>query len=276
MSGLQDGSAAIRRHDRLLRCMAVKSLGRYREMQRALRETDGALLHSDLLALKRSLGVFTGKCDELLGFLRTTDDPDDQLRALQLWSLDNREGFDRFLDEVDRLLHNAVAAAMSLREHSYRVRDKWLQPGHADRLREKHDQHVRQVFTQSETAQLVHGLRNIIQHRKLPRLLGHAGWTRGGPFTSEIHVDADDLLEWDGWTPEMRDALERGEPPVELGEIITAHRYSVVGFHDWFGVALRERNAETLETLERDRMELARYASGMFGPPMSDPTEGPD
>ena len=38
-------------------------------------------------------------------------------------------------DEVDRLLHNAAAAAMSLREHSYRVRDKWLQRGHADRLR---------------------------------------------------------------------------------------------------------------------------------------------
>src|SRR4051812_28140216 len=165
--------------------MRVSSLREYEETKQALRQTDGARLHSDLQALGRSVRLFTVNCDELLGFLRTTDDPDDQLKAIQLWALDNREGFDRFLDEVDRLLHNAAAAAMSLREHSYRVRDKWLQRGYADRLREKHDQRVHEVFAKSETAQLVHGLRIIIQHRKLPRLLGHAGWTRGGPFTSE-------------------------------------------------------------------------------------------
>jgi hypothetical protein len=247
----------------------MASLREYKQMKRALSQTDGARLHSDAQALGRSLGLFTVNCDELLRFLSTTDDPRE---ALRLWAVQNREDFERFLDEVDRLLHNVVAAAMSLREHSYRVLDKWLKPSELDQLREEYDRRVRQVFADSQTAQLVQGLRVIVQHRKLPRLLGHAEHTRGGPFTSTIRLDHDDLLEWDGWSPEMRGALEEGAAPVELREIVTEYRHAVVGFHYWFGTALRERNAEALETLERDRMELARYASGLFGPPMSDPT----
>lgn len=246
----------------------LTSLREYDEMKQALRQSEGALLQSDLLALERSLRVFLGNCDELLGFLSATDDPS---TAIQLWAVENREGFDRFLDEVDRFLHNVVAAAMSLREHSYRVRDKWLKQDQHDKLRDQHDDRVREVFAESRTAQLVEGLRIIVQHRKLPRLFGRAEWVRGGQFKSKIELDPDDLLEWEGWSDEMRASLAEGEGPVELGEIVADYRDSVVGFHSWFGSALRERNAETLEELKRGRRKLLEYASTMFGEPLDDP-----
>ena len=238
-------------------------------MKQALRQSEGARLHSDLLGLERSLGVFMKNCDELLRFLSTTDDP---LTGIRLWAVQNREGFDRFLDEVDRLLHNVVAAAMSLREHSYRVRDQWLKPGRRDRLRAQHDERVQQAFADSRTAQLVQGLRIIVQHRKLPRLMGYAEHAQGGPFTSQIHLDTDDLLGWDGWSPAMRASLENDEGPVVLGEIVTEYREAVVEFHSWFGSAVRERNANALEDLQKQRRELSQYASNMFGPPMNDPS----
>jgi hypothetical protein len=246
----------------------VRSLTEYDEMKQALRQSEGALLDSDLLALKRSLGVFVRNCDELLGFLSTTDDP---LTAIRLWAVQNREGFDRFLDEVDRLLHNVVAAAMSLREHTYRVRAKWLKLDQRDRIREEHDERVRQVFAESRTAQLVGGLRIIVQHRKLPRLLGHASHAPGQAFESKIHLDSDDLLEWDGWSPAVRAFLQEGEEPVELDELVAEYREAVVSFHTWFGDAVRQRNAPILQDLERGRRELADYAAGMFGPPINDP-----
>ena len=238
-------------------------------MKQAMLQSDGARLYSDLLALKRSLGVFLGNCDQLLGFL--SSHVDDPVAVMRLWDVHNREGFDRFLDEVDRLLHNVAAAAMSLREHSYRVRDKWLGPDQRDRLREEHDERVRQVFAESRAAQLVLGLRNIIQHRKLPRLLGEHGWVRGEGFTSKVRLDKDDLLEWDRWSPEIRADLEEGEGDVDLGGIVTEYRAAVVGFHTWFWAAVQQRNAEALAGLERRRSELADYASGLFGPPINDP-----
>jgi hypothetical protein len=191
---------------------------------------------------------------------------------MRLMDIENREGFDRFLDEVDRLLHNVVAAAMSLREHSYRVRDKWLRQAQQD-TRDEYDDRVRQVFAESRTAQLVEGLRIIVQHRKLPRLLGHTEWVRGGALTSKIHIDRNDLLEWEKWSPEIRAFLEEGEEEVVLDEIVRDYRAAVIAFHTWFGSALQERNAEALEDLERRRQELADYAAGMFGPAINVPDD---
>ena len=164
----------------------MKSIKEFNEMKAALKQTPGAQLESDLLALKRSLRVFEANCDELLGLLSTTDDP---LEAMRLWDLENREGFNRFLDETERLFHNVLAAAMSLREHSYRVLDDWLPPAEADTLREEYDERVRQVFAESRAAELMKGLRVIVQHRKLPGLLGGLEQVVGGPLKSTVHVD---------------------------------------------------------------------------------------
>jgi hypothetical protein len=38
-------------------------------MKQAMLRSEGALLYSDLLALHRSLQVFLGNCDQLLGFM---------------------------------------------------------------------------------------------------------------------------------------------------------------------------------------------------------------
>jgi hypothetical protein len=235
-------------------------------MKQAMLRSEGARLYSDLLALHRSLQVFLGNGDRLLGFM--SSHLDDPLTEMRLWAVENREGFDRFLDEVERLYHNVAAAALSLRDHSYRVRNLWLKPSPSDMLREEHDERVRHVFEESRTAQLVLGLRNIVQHRKLPRLRGHA---EGEAFTSKVHLDRDDLLEWSGWSPEVRAFLEEGEEDVVLDELVTEYRAAVVGFHTWFGAAVRGRNAEALEDLERRRRELADYAAGMFGRRITEP-----
>lgn len=246
----------------------MATLDEYKAKRKALAESEGAEVHDDLLALGRSLGVFTGNCDELLGFLGRQEDP---AVALQLWAVQNKEGFERFLDEVDKLLHNVVAAAMSLREHSLRLRNKWLKPDERDSLREEYGKRVKQAFAESRVAQLISGLRIIAQHYKLPRLLGHAEHVVGGPFVSKIHVDHDDLLKWDGWSPEMRASLEGDEPAVVLDEIVIEYRDAVIGFHDWFRSAVTQRNAQALEDLEVEIEEVNAYARQLFGPPIQDP-----
>jgi hypothetical protein len=47
---------------------------------------------------------------------------------------------------------------------------------------------------------------------------------QGGAFTSKIHLDRDDLLEWDRWSPEIRAFLEEGSEDVELDEIVRDYR----------------------------------------------------
>ena len=246
------------------------SLREYNERKQLLRQSGGALLYSDLLALKRSLGLFVRNCEELLDLLRPTDGHDPEA-TIKLWALQNREEFDRFLDEADRLLHNVVAAAMSLREHSYRVRDKWLPPAESDELRAEHNDRVAKVFARSTTAQLVEGIRIIVQHRKLPGLLGSLSYDSATEvFESSLHLNRDDLLEWDGWSADLRTYLE-GEEDLDLAEIVPEYREAVVGFHGWFESAVEQRNSAALQRLEDERRELSDYGSSLFGPPVSDP-----
>jgi hypothetical protein len=213
--------------------------------------------------------VFLGNCDQLLGFM--SSHLDDPLTEMRLWAVQNREGFNRFLDEVERLYHNVAAAALSLRDHSYRVRNHWLQPVPSDTLREEHDERVRQVCRRVEDGPTSP---RPAEHRPAPEAAtapGHAEWRQGEAFTSKVHLDRDDLLEWDGWSPEARAFLE-SEEDVVLDELVSEYRAAVVGFHTWFGAAVRGRNAEALADLEKGRRELADCASGMFGSPINDPS----
>ena len=86
-----------------------------------------------------------------------------------------------------------------------------------------------------------------------------------------MRFDTEDLLEWDKWSAELRAFLQESGDSVELDEIIREYRDAVVGFHEWFASAVRERNMSALHELERGRQELSDYGSTLFGPPLSDP-----
>ena len=73
------------------------------ELRRTIRDNPGRRAYADLLAVRRMYRVFSGNVAELRSFLAQFDEPP---AMLELWDNENREGFERFLDEMDRLLHN--------------------------------------------------------------------------------------------------------------------------------------------------------------------------
>src|SRR5687767_5560473 len=90
------------------------------ERHAARAKLPGWAIRVDIRSLDRSLRVFNGNQSELDRHLETASDAGEILR---LWDRNNPEVFEGFLNEVDRLLHNYLAAAMSLRDHARRIRD---------------------------------------------------------------------------------------------------------------------------------------------------------
>jgi hypothetical protein len=76
-------------------------------------EHQGPRTRADLAGLARSYRLFLGNDRELLAFLTAHEEPP---AVLELFALRNRAAFESFLDEVDRLLHNYLASALSLRD----------------------------------------------------------------------------------------------------------------------------------------------------------------
>lgn len=239
-------------------------------MRAALRQLPGWSVRAEILALDRSLRVFTGNARELTRFLGEAQEP---ANAMQLWAIENREGFERFLDEVDRLLHNYVAAAMSLKDHAGRLRRKLLSEDAADTLASDCQARIDEDFRTSPLAQFVQGLRNFMLHRRLPIATGTLSWTREESFQSRVVLHPSDLLKWRKWTPPAKRYIEAAGDDVAIGDVVTEYTAVVAAFHEWFRNALATRHRSDLEALRQREAEVAALVRQAFGPPIFDPTD---
>lgn len=139
-----------------------------------LAQSPGALLSDELAGVARSYRLFQGNAREFAAFVGRFDT--DVTARLELWDVKNSKPFEAFLDEVDRLLHNYLAAASTLRDH---IRRLWQQHPPADpALIAEYDQRVREAFAESPVVQFVQRLRNYSTHSQLPR------------FARSAHLDA--------------------------------------------------------------------------------------
>lgn len=231
----------------------------------ALRDLPGWKVASEVRALNRSRGVFVGNVRELGRFLRGPEEPHELLR---LWSIENREGFERYLDEVDRLLHNFVAAAMSLRDHSTRLKDKLLPEDPGDDLAAEYRQRVRDTFDEAPVARFVQGLRNFSLHRRLPITSGTVSVdARRNEWDSRIVLQAEDLLKWPKWAAPAKALIESSEGEITIEEVVRDYTDSVLAFHKWFRKALLARHDADLQELRRASDEIARRFREVWGEP---------
>jgi hypothetical protein len=241
-------------------------------MRAELRQLPGWSVRAELLAFDRSLRVFVGNADELARFLGESQEP---ANAFQLWALQNREGFERFLDEVDRLLHNFVAGAMTLRDHARRLRRKFLPADATDSLASDCQARIDDDFANSPLAQFVEGLRNFVLHRRLPVARGSLSWTAGGPFESRIVLYPDDLRKSRNWSPPAKRYIENAGDDIAIGDVVTEYRAVVVAFQDWFRRALATRHRSDLEALSQREAEVEARWREAWGPPIQDPMGDP-
>lgn len=233
-------------------------------MKAGLRELPGWSVRVEMLALDRSLRVFTGNAKELLRFLGEQQEP---ANAFQLWALSNRDGFERFLDEVDRLLHNFVGAAMSLKDHGTRVRRKLLQDDAVDTRSDEYQARVDRDFTHAPLAQFVQQLRNYTVHERLPVATGQLSGVPGVSFESRIVLHPSELLKWPKWNSLARRYMETAGDDIAIEDVVKEYTAVVVAFNEWFRGALAARNRPQIEALEQGEAEIARLWRQAFGPP---------
>lgn len=214
---------------------------------------------SEITALDRSRRLFIRNAEEVRQFL---DDNSEPPRVFELLSPENRDDFEKFLDEVDRLLHNFVAAAMSLRDHSLRVKAKLLPASDGDRLSEEYKTRSAVTFDEPLPS-FVQDLRHYSLHRRLPVTSGRASMRRvsAGPefeFESQIVLHPSDLLRWSKWTAASRSFIDSAGKYIAIDEVVSAYTALVLSFHDWFREALMGRHHASLTELKSEATELER------------------
>ena len=230
-----------------------------------LARSPGALLSDELAGVKRSHRLFHGNAREFVAFFGRFDA--DPSARVELWALKNRKEFDAFLDEVDRLLHNYLAAVTTLRDHT---RSLWQQHPPADpALIAEYATRVRDAFAESPLVQFVQGLRNYSTHSQLPVSRGRLFWAAEAGDHPTVELSKSELLEWDRWNAAAKEFLDSAAEQIDLRIVVSEYTAVVDQFNEWFTCAFvsgHRRAFDDLNARQKHFNELLRR-SGLSGAP---------
>jgi hypothetical protein len=179
--------------------------------------------------------------DELLGLLdRAASDAN---LAVELFQNVRRPVVrTQFEGAVMRGLHNYVASAMTLVDHTRRVmRDR------SGPIVEEFERRKQEVVANPEVP-FIQGLRNFVLHHSLP-FVGHEVRLQPQPnviATSEIQLSVRELVQWEGWSASTRAFIESHGQALTLRPIIRRHSELVVDLNLWLYGQLADENVDAL------------------------------
>lgn len=182
--------------------------------------------------VRRSWSVFVRNTTELIDLLKTP--ATDIAVSLQLMG-DDREATASFWEELDQRLHNQLASAVSLIDHTRRLLD-YYEADVPTLVAEYQRQNA--VVTGMDEASFLRDLRNYLLHYGSPPViqslsLGPAGDT--GTTGHSIKLSAARLGEWDGWKSRSRSYLSSfadRDGPV-LGQDVAAYANAMSKLFTW-------------------------------------------
>jgi hypothetical protein len=215
-------------------------------LKRQLAEHSGYLRHRELDAFATSIGhVFRSNFLELLGHLQTPE-IDFRLASELVQNVRAPTVRDAYIGELSRKLHNYLASAHSVVDHSRRllrdagseVATEW-----GTRLSDAQQEHPVVHFMQ--------GLRNYALHRNVPFFGSSMTMTRqeddSFDIVSEIRMSVYDLREWDDWSSSAKAFLDTLDSSFPLRPLVDEHGPVIYDLNHWLHGALANENAPLLE-----------------------------
>ncbi|CAG0964418.1 hypothetical protein ANRL3_01091 [Anaerolineae bacterium] len=207
-------------------------------------------IHSSIQELNTSIYIFEENYNDLrrlVNFLAVDS------RSEHLLLLRNRHKLKSVLTDIIRLLHNYVAAAQSLIDHTRRLNRKLN--SNSEKFAE-YNTRVEIEFVKDSLSQFVKDLRQYCQHYRAPNLeITVRTSDKTGGATKTINLLTDDLRSYERWSPLAKEYLNTAGEKVNIMEVATAYKAKVIRFYDWFRFHIETIHAVELRRL-KDKEQL--------------------
>jgi len=223
-------------------------------------------LHDELKSMKEfvlleqirhfnsSIEVFKGNYYQLREYVEFHNNP---IKSRELFSVNNREVLFAFQQEIIRLLHNYVASAFSLIDHSRRHYEKLYsnKPEFPEYLIE-----VKRKFKDVPVANFTKELRQFIQHYDLPAIVSTTKYIASPPsLTQTLLMKKADLIRFD-WNSKSLEYLNSNEDDIDLIVLIDSYFRIVEEFYVWFKKAQEKIHSLEIIAVDKKRREIANLA----------------
>lgn len=194
---------------------------------------------SKYIELKHTRYIFARNYQELRAFLSNSQEE-------WLNSLGNDSAKRHQLLETARLVHNFVASAMMLKDHSNRVAEKVF----SDKPLKMYEKKATETFRDNTTCGFIQELRNYTLHRNLPitGLSVHlSNITQSA--TTYLFLDKSALLEWSKWQAKGKIFLKNQPDEIPIEGFSTEYYEIVRDFHKWMETHFESVYSKELKSL---------------------------
>ena len=158
-----------------------------------------------------SLEVFNGNYNELVHHLKIHNAPQ---ASLELMGVDKRRLLHAYQREITRFLHNYIAAALSLTDHTRNhYRDLYSNNSRFPEYQEE----INKRFVSNPLAVFIKDLRQYFQHYQMPGVSSRVVYTRGAPdFEMTLLLPARQMAKISGWNALSRKFLSKQGDDIDI------------------------------------------------------------
>jgi hypothetical protein len=196
-------------------------------------------------ALGATFFVFEGNHIQLRNAILAFEKPEN---SSKLWNVDNREVLGQFQREIMRLLHNFLASAATLIDHT-RTITRELYEEH--RFLQEYEREMTGVFSQSSIAGFVRGLRNWMLHKGLvPVVVQLSFAVPNDTSVSSVVLDLGEMTSWDGWDSRAKAFLAEATSDPRLSDVVESYAVLVLRFYRWLEKRMLELHGSAFQELD--------------------------
>lgn len=193
----------------------------------ALKVHPGKKIIDKLHGFNATNAVLWGNQRELVALIEKLENPDDPLMVMRM---ENRHLLEEKFTEVYRLLHNFLAAAATLVDHTRRMMDqKTINAAH----KAEHGRDIKLTFESDPLSRFVKDFRNYVLHRDRPEI-NLTVHLVPEPAHHELLIGLESMLTWSKWSPPARSFVESKSPHIRISEFVQPYGKKVRRFGSEF------------------------------------------
>ncbi|MDN3510815.1 MAG: hypothetical protein NG784_05860 [Candidatus Jettenia sp.] len=182
------------------------------------------------------------------------DSHNDYSHAMELCHPKNKQKINDIQLEILRLLHNFVAAALSLIDHS---RNYYNDLYRGNNRFPEYEQEVEKRFLNNPLACFVKDLRQFFQHYKIPSILSQVVFIRKTNITRIIlQLEKSTLTQFSKWSSAAKEYLKDQGDLIDLFQLISNYYLLIIDFHRWIIDRQKEIHSNEFKKIAEKYNEL--------------------